>query len=178
MTTEQRVDAAKVEEFAGRAISDFSGMMTVALCHLGDRLGLFKELGGGGPATAAELAGRAGIEERYAAEWLRGLAAPGYLDYDPATGRYGLSPEHALVLAVEGSPAFLGGGLPDVRRHAGAARAREAGVHGWRRSRPAGVPARVVGGPGAVHGRLVRELPAAGVDPVDAGRPGEAAGRL
>jgi SAM-dependent methyltransferase len=110
VATEQQIDEAKVEEFAEQAVGDFSGMMTVALCHVGDRLGLFKDLAERGPATAAEFAERTGINERYAAEWLRGLAAPGYLGYDEQTGRYELSPEHALVLAVEGSPAFLGGG--------------------------------------------------------------------
>lgn len=104
------IDETKLEEFAERAVGDFSGMMTVALCHVGDRLGLFQDLHQNGPVTAAELAARSGVNERYAAEWLRGLAAPGYLDYDEATGRYALSPEHAMVLAVEGSPAFLGGG--------------------------------------------------------------------
>jgi SAM-dependent methyltransferase len=110
VVTGTTVDEAKVDEFVARAVGDFSAMMTVALCNVGDRLGLFKDLNENGPATAAELAGRTGVDERYAAEWLRGLAAPGYLDHDEATGRYGLSPEHSLVLAVEGSPAFLGGG--------------------------------------------------------------------
>jgi SAM-dependent methyltransferase len=84
--------------------------MTVALCHVGDKLGLFKDLAENGPATPEELAERTDINERYAAEWLRGLAAPGYLGHDAGSGRYELSPEHALVLAAEGSPAFLGGG--------------------------------------------------------------------
>jgi SAM-dependent methyltransferase len=110
MAVEQQIDETKIEEFVGQAIGDFSGMMTVALCHVGDRLGLFKDLSENGPATAAELAERTDIDERYAAEWLRGLAAPGYLGYDDQTRRHQLSPEHALVLAVEGSPAFLGGG--------------------------------------------------------------------
>jgi hypothetical protein len=114
MATEQQIDEAKVEEFVGKAIGDFSATMTVGLCHIGDRLGLFKDLSDNGPATAAELAQRTGINERYAAEWLRGLAAAGYLDYHEQRGRYELSPEHALVLAVEGSPAFLGGGYQMV----------------------------------------------------------------
>ena len=110
MTSQAAVHQAKVEAFAERAVGDFSGMMTVALCHIGDRLGLFKDLNENGPATATELAERTGVSERYAAKWLRGLAAPAYLDYDQETGRYELSPEHGMVLAVEGSPAFLGGG--------------------------------------------------------------------
>jgi SAM-dependent methyltransferase len=109
MATEQTIDEAKVEEFVERAIGDFSATMTFTLCHVGDKLGLFKDLADKGPATPAELADRAGINERYAAEWLRGLAAPGYLDYDEGSGRYGISPEHAMVLAVEATPASLGG---------------------------------------------------------------------
>ena len=91
-------------------MGDLSGMWTVALCYVGDRLGLFRDLHEDGPATASELANRAGIDERYAAEWLRGLSAPGYVGHDDRTGRYELSAEHAQVLAVEGGPFFLGGG--------------------------------------------------------------------
>jgi SAM-dependent methyltransferase len=109
MSNQATMDQAKVEAFAERAVGDYSGMMTVALCHVGDRLGLFKDLRVNGPATAEELAERTGLNERYVAEWLRGLAAPGYLDWDEQAGRYELSPEHAMVLAVEGSPVFLGG---------------------------------------------------------------------
>jgi SAM-dependent methyltransferase len=142
--TMARLDTAEVERFAERAVGDFSGMMTVALCHLGDRLGLFRDLAANGPATAAELAGRTGIDERYAAEWLRGLAAPGYLGHDGGTGRYELSPEHALVLATEGSPAFLGGGyqmfgamleplgaVARAFRHGGGAAQAEYGAEWW-----------------------------------------------
>jgi SAM-dependent methyltransferase len=109
MATGQIVDEAKVEEFVERAVGDFSATMTFTLCHVGDKLGLFKDLADKGPATAAELAERAGINERYAAEWLRGLTAAGYLDHDGGAGRYAISPEHAMVLAVDGSPASLGG---------------------------------------------------------------------
>ena len=110
MVTGQHLDEAKVKEFADKAFGDLSGMWTVALCYVGDRLGLFRDLHENGPATASELAGRAGIDERYAAEWLRGLTAAGYLGHDDPTGRYELPHEHAQVLAVEGGPVFLGGG--------------------------------------------------------------------
>lgn len=110
MTDRAQLDEARMEEFADRAVGDFSSTMTVMLCHVGDRLGLFEDLHADGPATPAELAERTGLDERYVAEWLRGLRAPGYLDYDEDSGRYELSPEHAMVLAAEGSPVFLGGG--------------------------------------------------------------------
>jgi hypothetical protein len=54
-------------------------LMTV---YLGDRLGLYRALRDGGPATAPELAARAGTAQRYALEWLEGQAASGFLTVD------------------------------------------------------------------------------------------------
>ncbi len=50
--------------------------------YVGDRLGLYRALHDGGPATSAELAGRAGIDERYAREWLEHQAVTDILDVD------------------------------------------------------------------------------------------------
>jgi hypothetical protein len=69
-------DAAAVEQFIGRGITDIAGAMTTIFCIVGDRLGLFRALDNG-PATAAELADRTGIDERNALEWLPGLASAG-----------------------------------------------------------------------------------------------------
>ncbi|MFN8109933.1 MAG: hypothetical protein U0Y82_08815 [Thermoleophilia bacterium] len=38
--------------------------------------------------SPGELARRASAAERYVREWLNAQAAGGYVDYDPATGRY------------------------------------------------------------------------------------------
>jgi SAM-dependent methyltransferase len=108
-TTEIVFDEAKVEEFLGKVLGDTSGLTVTVLASLGDRLGLWKDLAANGPATSQELATRTGIHERYAREWLGGMAAAGYLDYDPGTERFTLPPEHAPVLADEGGPAFFGG---------------------------------------------------------------------
>ena len=58
------------------------GMFDVMAVYLGDRLGLYRALHDGGPATAADLAARAGIDERYAREWLEQQAATGILEVD------------------------------------------------------------------------------------------------
>jgi len=96
------------EAFAGRALTDFAGTMTTLMCVAGDRLGLFGTLAEA-PATSAELADRAGVDGRYALEWLRGLTAAGYLTHDRDDGRYALPAAHAPVLADEGGPFFMGG---------------------------------------------------------------------
>ena len=108
-----QVEPAEVEAFAGRAIGDLAGAMATVLCAIGDRVGLFRALAAG-PATAAELATRAGADERYVLEWARGLAAAGYLEADRDSGRFALPPAHAAVLAEEGGVFFLGGGYEEL----------------------------------------------------------------
>jgi SAM-dependent methyltransferase len=116
MTTQATttVDQAKVDAFMERAIGNFSGALVTALSVLGDRLGLFAELAENGPASARELAERARVDERYAAEWLRGLAAAEYLERDPDGERYSLPAEHVPALAEEAGPMFLCGGYQMV----------------------------------------------------------------
>jgi SAM-dependent methyltransferase len=103
------VDEQKVHEFVGKVLTDTSGLTTTILAALGDRLGLFKALATRGPATSAELAKAASINERYAREWLGGMASAGYVRYDPATRRFALPPDHVPVLAQEGGPMYFGG---------------------------------------------------------------------
>ncbi|HEY1367857.1 MAG TPA: class I SAM-dependent methyltransferase [Gaiellaceae bacterium] len=104
-------DPEAVEAFAGRALTDVAGTMATIFCVVGDRLGLFAALDEA-PATAAELAARTSVDERYALEWLRGLAAAGYLEQE--NGHYVLPAAHAPVLAREGGVAFLGGGYHEL----------------------------------------------------------------
>lgn len=109
MTT--RVETAGVDAFMGKLFADYTGAAMIWMCSLGDRLGLFKDLATHGPATSAELAERARIQERYAREWLSALASGGYLSHDPASGRFALPPACTPVLAEESGALFLGGAL-------------------------------------------------------------------
>ena len=102
------IDQGKLDAFMSKALTDLSGTTATVLAFLGDRLGLFRALDAA-PATSEQLAARAGVYERYAREWLRGMRAAGYLELDPDGARYALPPEHAQVLADEGGPFFLGG---------------------------------------------------------------------
>jgi len=113
------VDDAKLEAFMGKLLGDLGGTMASMMAVLGDRLGLFKDLAERGPATSAELAERAGVDERYALEWLRAMASAGYLEHDPGSERFTLPPEQALAFAAEASPVFVGGAyqmLPEIFR--------------------------------------------------------------
>ena len=100
------LDEQKLEAFAMRLVGEMAAAWSIASVGLGDRLGLYRGLVAGS-ATADELAARTGCSTRLVAEWLAGQAASGYVVRDGSNGRYVLPPEHAAVLAVEGSPAFI-----------------------------------------------------------------------
>jgi ubiquinone/menaquinone biosynthesis C-methylase UbiE len=103
------VDMDKLNEFVGRFVGDLGATIAAGSVVLGDRLGLYRALAGGGPATADELAKRTDTEPRYVAEWLRGQAAGGYVDYDPAADSYSLNEEQAFALTDPDGPVYLPG---------------------------------------------------------------------
>ena len=107
-------DDTKLHAFVGKMLTDLGGGMSVPTVRIGLRLGLFDALERE-PATAGELAARAGgLHERYVREWALAQAANGYVDYDPATDRFSLSSEQAMVFTVRDSPVFLAGAFDIV----------------------------------------------------------------
>ena len=87
-----------------RLRQDTIAVLELCTVYLGERLGLYRALAEGGPATSSELADRTGTVERYVREWLEHHAASGLLTVDdPAAGslerRYRMPPEHVPVLA-------------------------------------------------------------------------------
>jgi SAM-dependent methyltransferase len=108
-TPAETIDQARLDEFLGRFVGDLGAALSAALVVIGDRLGLYRAMGDCQPVTAKELAARTGTDARYVREWLSNQAAGGYVNYDPAEGTFSLSPEQALALAQEGSPAFVPG---------------------------------------------------------------------
>jgi SAM-dependent methyltransferase len=113
------IDHDKLMDLVHRAVGDLGAVVGAAMVVIGDRLGLYRALAEIGPASPADLAERTETSERYVREWLAANAAGGYVEYDPASGRYRLTPEQAAAFAVEDSPAFLPGAFQIM---AGAAR--------------------------------------------------------
>ncbi|MPZ97977.1 MAG: methyltransferase domain-containing protein [Dehalococcoidia bacterium] len=120
-TTEARPDvpqaeagvASEAEAFAGRVFESTVAAAEVLMLYVGERLGLYRALADGGPATSTELAQRAGIHERYAREWLEQQATAGTLEVpepnaDPGQRRYAFPAAHAEVLLDGDSLNFLG----------------------------------------------------------------------
>jgi SAM-dependent methyltransferase len=103
-----QVDTNKLNEFIGRFVGDLGAAVHAGMVVIGERLGLYKALAAG-PATATELAARTGTDARYVREWLSSQAAGGYVTYDAASDKFSMTPEQALTLADEDSPAYLPG---------------------------------------------------------------------
>ena len=103
------VDMERLNQFLGKMLGDLGGAASVPLVRMGDALGLYRALHARGPMTCDELAREAKVHERYLREWLAHQAASEYLSYDPASGRFSLPPEQAMVFAVEDSPVYMMG---------------------------------------------------------------------
>ena len=94
------VDEGKLNELLGKFVVDAGASFHAVNAVIGDRLGLYRSLLAVMPATPAEVAGEAGVGERYVREWLAGQAAGGYITYDADTERFSLTEEQAFALAA------------------------------------------------------------------------------
>ena len=92
------INQDKLQEFLGRFVTDLGATAAAGNVVIGHRLGLYKALAAA-PASAQELAERTHTSPRYVAEWLRGQAAGGYLEYDAGTDTYSMTEEQTFALA-------------------------------------------------------------------------------
>ena len=110
MTDQQAPDMDKTLEFLEHMMGHVEGALVSSLIYLGDKLGLYKAMQGAGPLTAAELAKRTGLHERWVREWLHNQGAAKMLEYR-GEERFELTPEQALVLADEENSVFFMAGM-------------------------------------------------------------------
>ncbi len=133
-SVDQALSAEESEQrdaLAGRLFQSVLGAMDLFHIYLGTQLGLYDALHRQGWATSVELAGTAGLSERYVREWLEQQAVSGILsvedvEADARSRRYLLSPGHAEVLLDRDSLSYsaplpkaivsLATLLPDVAR--------------------------------------------------------------
>lgn len=108
---QMELNEQKVEQFAGQVVLDLSANMAGVMIMLGHELGLYKAMVGEGPVTSLALSEKTNTFHRYVQEWLNNQAAGGYVKYDPETQTYELPMEHAIVLALEDSRAFMTSGF-------------------------------------------------------------------
>jgi 2-polyprenyl-3-methyl-5-hydroxy-6-metoxy-1,4-benzoquinol methylase len=94
-------DAARAEAFARRMLRAINDGSLCLMTSIGHRAGLFDALAGAPPLTSAELAARAGKNERYVREWLGAMVTGGVVTVDaadPRAPRFALPAEHAAAL--------------------------------------------------------------------------------
>ena len=109
------VDPEKLNAFVGKFLNDLGAALHGPSILLGEQLGLYKALGNEPtPVTSSEFAKKTGTRERYLREWLAGQAASGYVEYDPATDRYWMTPEQKFALTDEESPVYIPGAFYTV----------------------------------------------------------------
>jgi 2-polyprenyl-3-methyl-5-hydroxy-6-metoxy-1,4-benzoquinol methylase len=92
------MDEGKLMEFLNRFVGDLGATISAGNVVVGHRLGLYRAMVDS-PGTSDDLARRTDCDPRYIAEWLRGQAAGGYVNYDNESDTYSLSEEQAFVLA-------------------------------------------------------------------------------
>ena len=105
--TTPAIDEAKLEELTGQVVGYMTGGAMCFAIWLGDELGLYRTLEGARAQTADEVARSAGCNPRLVREWLDGQVAGGLVSWDAESDCYELSPEAAMFLADENSPAFV-----------------------------------------------------------------------
>jgi len=79
-------------EVLGNDLVGRDDLYSTATTLIGDTLRLYAALLGSAPLRPAELALQTGIDEDLVRAWLAANAARGYVDYDPRTGGFSLSP--------------------------------------------------------------------------------------
>ncbi|MGB3762610.1 MAG: class I SAM-dependent methyltransferase [Ornithinimicrobium sp.] len=102
----------QTDDLAERLFGSMLGTFDVLSIYLGEQLGLYAVLQAGVSVTPVQLAHQAGINPRYAREWLEQQTVSGLLEVDdpaqPADERlYHLPAEHAEVLTNTDSLAYL-----------------------------------------------------------------------
>lgn len=98
-----------MKTMADRVFRDMAGGTAVGLAWLGVETGLFNGLAEGGAQSAAALAERCGLVERYVEEWARGMVAAEYLEFNAENDTFSLPDEHAYLLASDGTDHYMGG---------------------------------------------------------------------
>lgn len=92
------------EEFTERITAAIDGASLTLLLSIGHQTGLLDTMAGMAPATSAQIAEAAGLNERYVREWLAGMTTGRVVEYDPATASYSLPAQRAAVLTRAAGP--------------------------------------------------------------------------
>jgi 2-polyprenyl-3-methyl-5-hydroxy-6-metoxy-1,4-benzoquinol methylase len=102
--TNTEMDQAKTDAFADRMLNILNDGALALMTSMGHRTGLFDVMSNLPPSTTDQIAGAAGLNERYVREWLGAMVTGGFVEYDPDRATYHLPPEHAASLTRSATP--------------------------------------------------------------------------
>jgi SAM-dependent methyltransferase len=102
--SDPELDSAKVEEFQGKMLGALNGAALALMTSIGHRAGLFDVMSRMRPAKSAEIAAKAGLDERYVREWLAAMVTGGVIEYQARGATYSLPREHASLLTRAARP--------------------------------------------------------------------------
>ena len=91
-------EAAGPADFAERMGQMMNEAALVLMISVGHRTGLFDVMAAMPAATSAEIAARAGLDERYVREWLAAMTTGRIVDHDGAAGSFSLPADPAAWL--------------------------------------------------------------------------------
>lgn len=100
---DKSLDLERVEAFEEKLVGIFNAGALSLMVSIGHRTGLFDALADARPASAAEIADKAGLQKRYVREWLGAMTVGGIVEHDPEAGTYTLPAAHASLVS-RGAP--------------------------------------------------------------------------
>lgn len=103
-TMPDTVATDSTEQFAERIVGAIDSASLAILLSIGHQTKLWDTLAELPPATSAQIADAAGLNERYVREWLGGVVAAQMVDYDAATDTFTLPAHRAAVLTRAAGP--------------------------------------------------------------------------
>jgi SAM-dependent methyltransferase len=103
-TVDHERPAEATEDFAARMAGAIDAASLALLLSIGHQTRLFDTMAGLPPASSAQIADAAGLDERYVREWLGGLVTGRVVDFDASAGTYSLPAERAAVLTRAAGP--------------------------------------------------------------------------
>lgn len=98
MTKERNIDQVKSDAFADYMLDVLNHGALSLMISIGHKTRLFDIMSGMAPSTSEQIAGAAGLRERYVREWLAAMVTGRVIEYDPAQATYSLPAEYAAWL--------------------------------------------------------------------------------
>ncbi|MEV6278508.1 class I SAM-dependent methyltransferase [Nocardia sp. NPDC051832] len=96
--------AARAEAFGARMLELVNDGFLTLMVSIGHQTGLFDVMRTLPPATSADIARAANLQERYVRECLSALTVGKIVDYEPGARTFALPPEHAAALTRAAGP--------------------------------------------------------------------------